>query len=88
MTSQFAPASEPTPSRFGYNCDLAFMEGDWKWERRSVELGALASAAHPTCDHFLPLLYVLGAQGEGESVSAFNQSFQEPSVSMKSFVLA
>jgi aromatic ring-opening dioxygenase catalytic subunit (LigB family) len=41
-------------------------------------------------DHgtWLPLMYMLGAQEPGETVATFNDSFQEPSVSMKSFVIA
>jgi 4,5-DOPA dioxygenase extradiol len=63
-------------------------DGDYQAVARFLDLGAVASAAHPTYDHFLPLLYVLGAQEDGESVSIFNDAFQEPSVSMKSFVVA
>jgi len=55
---------------------------------RFLDLGAVASAAHPTYDHFLPLLYILGIHEDGESVSVFNDAFQEPSVSMKSFLIA
>ncbi len=62
-------------------------DGDYGAVVDFLQLGALASAAHPTYDHFLPLLYVLGVQEDGESVSTFNESFQEPSVSMKSFVV-
>jgi 4,5-DOPA dioxygenase extradiol len=63
-------------------------DGDYRAAVDFLQLGALASSAHPTYDHFLPLLYVLGVAEDGESVSSFNESFQEPSVSMKSFVVA
>jgi 4,5-DOPA dioxygenase extradiol len=62
-------------------------EGDHQAAVRFLDLGAVASAAHPTYDHFLPLLYVLGVHADGDSVTTFNEGFQEPSVSMKSFVI-
>jgi 4,5-DOPA dioxygenase extradiol len=44
--------------------------------------------AHPTYDHYLPLLYCLGAHGGGDaSVKSFCDGFQEPSISMRSFEL-
>lgn len=51
-------------------------------------LGDLARLAHPTHDHFLPLLYALGVAGPGAAVRSFNDGFQWPGVSMRSFVLA
>lgn len=62
-------------------------DGDYASVARFLDLGPVAASAHPTYDHFLPLLYVLGVQGPGESVTSFNDSFQEPSVSMRSFVV-
>jgi 4,5-DOPA dioxygenase extradiol len=52
-----------------------------------LDMGNVALAAHPTYDHFLPLLYILGVRSEEETVTVFNDAFQEPSVSMKSFVI-
>jgi 4,5-DOPA dioxygenase extradiol len=52
-----------------------------------LDMGNVAHAAHPTYDHFLPLLYILGVRSEEETVTVFNDAFQEPSVSMKSFVI-
>jgi 4,5-DOPA dioxygenase extradiol len=48
------------------------------------KLGALAALAHPTYDHFLPLLYVLGMQHGEDSIQFFNQDFDLSSVSMRS----
>jgi 4,5-DOPA dioxygenase extradiol len=62
-------------------------DGDYQSVVNFLDMGAVASSAHPTYDHFLPLLYVLGAQTEGDRVTTFNVGFQEPSVSMKSFVV-
>jgi len=50
-------------------------------------LGSVAAQSHPTYDHFLPLLYCLGAKMEGDVVTTFNDSFQWPAVSMRSVML-
>jgi 4,5-DOPA dioxygenase extradiol len=49
-------------------------------------LGALAQQAHPTYDHFLPLLYAAGAADETEPPRFFNTSFQGASISMRSAI--
>jgi 4,5-DOPA dioxygenase extradiol len=41
--------------------------------------------AHPTHDHLLPLLYVLGVQSAAESIHSFCDGFQYKSISMRSF---
>ncbi len=48
------------------------------------KLGALASRAHPTIDHYLPLLYVMGMRDEEDNLEYFNDSFDLASVSMRS----
>lgn len=50
------------------------------------KLGSLARMAHPTHEHFLPLLYAAGAVDAGEPVKFFNTSFQLASISMRSMV--
>ncbi|NMM09397.1 MAG: 4,5-DOPA dioxygenase extradiol [Polaromonas sp.] len=50
------------------------------------KLGQLAKMAHPTYDHFLPLLYAAGAVDARESMRFFNTSFQGGSISMRSAV--
>ena len=50
------------------------------------KLGALARMAHPTHEHFLPLLYAAGAVDAGESMRFFNTSFQGGSISMRSMI--
>ncbi|MFW9907123.1 MAG: 4,5-DOPA dioxygenase extradiol [Candidatus Thorarchaeota archaeon] len=47
-------------------------------------LGELARKAHPTPDHFLPLVYVLGATSSEEEVHVFNQYYMAGSLSMTS----
>ncbi|WP_422822857.1 4,5-DOPA dioxygenase extradiol [Variovorax humicola] len=51
-------------------------------------LGAVATQAHPTHDHYLPLLYAAGAVEAGESPRFFNADFQSASISMRSVVWA
>jgi 4,5-DOPA dioxygenase extradiol len=50
------------------------------------KLGSLAQLAHPTYDHFLPLLYAAGAVEPGEPLRFFNASFQAASISMRSAI--
>jgi 4,5-DOPA dioxygenase extradiol len=52
-----------------------------------LSLGSLASLAHPTYDHFLPLLYTLGLVEPGGPVETFCEGFQWPGISMRSLVL-
>lgn len=68
------------------------------WAARCIESGNLsaladfqaqgetAAQAHPTHEHYLPLLYAAGAAQQGEPVRFFNTSFQAPSISMRSVV--
>ena len=50
------------------------------------KLGALAKMAHPTYEHYLPLLYAAGAVDAKEPMRFFNTSFQAGSISMRSVV--
>ena len=51
-----------------------------------LKLGAVARQAHPTHDHYLPLLYAAGAVSAKEDVKFFNANFQAASISMRSIV--
>lgn len=51
-------------------------------------LGQLAKLAHPTYDHYLPLLPILGLVEEQDQLFTFNDSIDLGSVSMLSFVAA
>ena len=48
------------------------------------KLGSLAAMAHPTYEHYLPLLYAAGAVEAKEPMRFFNTSFQGGSISMRS----
>ncbi len=49
-----------------------------------LALGQLAKMAHPTHDHFLPLLHAAGAAQDGEAPVYFNEGFQLGSIGMRS----
>ncbi|HXE21088.1 MAG TPA: 4,5-DOPA dioxygenase extradiol [Rhodoferax sp.] len=50
------------------------------------KLGSVAQQAHPTYEHYLPLLYAAGAVDAGEPPRFFNTSFQLASISMRSVI--
>ena len=50
------------------------------------KLGSLAKMAHPTHEHYLPLLYTAGAVDAKEPMRFFNANFQGGSISMRSVV--
>jgi 4,5-DOPA dioxygenase extradiol len=50
------------------------------------QMGSVAQMAHPTWEHYLPLLYAAGAADPGESVTFFNEGFQGASISMRSVI--
>ena len=47
-------------------------------------LGASASMSIPTAEHFLPLLYVLGAKDTADNLGFFNETIDLGSISMRS----
>ncbi len=49
-----------------------------------LSLGAVAQQAHPSHDHYLPLLYAAGAARASEMPRFFNTGFQSASISMRS----
>jgi 4,5-DOPA dioxygenase extradiol len=63
-------------------------EGNYQAVVDFQKLGSVAAQAHPTYDHFLPLLYCLGVKSEQDEVRVFNDNFQWPAVSMRSLVIA
>jgi 4,5-DOPA dioxygenase extradiol len=49
-------------------------------------MGQVAHMAHPTYDHYLPLLYAAGAVQAGDSPRFFNTGFQAASIAMRSVI--
>jgi 4,5-DOPA dioxygenase extradiol len=50
------------------------------------QLGAVAQMAHPTWEHYLPLLYAAGAVHADDEPRFFNEGFQGASISMRSII--
>jgi 4,5-DOPA dioxygenase extradiol len=50
------------------------------------KLGQVAQLAHPSYDHYLPLLHAAGAAEPGEKMRFFNERFQSASISMRSVI--
>ena len=50
------------------------------------KLGQVAKMAHPTYEHYLPLLYAAAAVNAREPMRFFNTSFQAGSISMRSVI--
>ncbi|QNN57656.1 4,5-DOPA dioxygenase extradiol [Diaphorobacter ruginosibacter] len=61
-------------------------QGDLGALARFQDLGRVAQMAHPTHDHFLPLLHAAGAVHDGETPRFFNADFQMASISMRSVI--
>lgn len=50
------------------------------------QIGPVAQLAHPTYDHYLPLLYAAGAADPKDPVRFFNTSYQAASIAMRSVI--
>lgn len=60
--------------------DGAALTGMLDWD------GGVGRLAHPSHEHYLPLLYAAGAAGEGAVPTFFNEGFQGASIGMRSVV--
>ncbi len=52
------------------------------------KLGSLATIAHPSNDHYLPLMYTLGLRNPKDKFEFFNTGFDMGSISMRSLILS
>jgi 4,5-DOPA dioxygenase extradiol len=52
------------------------------------KMGEIAELAVPTDEHYLPLLYIIALQEEGEKVEFIHESIQNGSMAMRSFVIS
>ena len=77
---------------FGYDWAMEFdatvarylEQGNFAALRDFQALGVMAQQAHPSHEHFLPLLYAAGAVDADEAPQFFNTGFQAGSISMRS----
>ena len=60
--------------------------GDLAALARFHDLGQVAQMAHPTFEHYLPLLHAAGAVHPGETPQFFNSDFQMAAISMRSMI--
>ncbi|MPM51455.1 4,5-DOPA dioxygenase extradiol [bioreactor metagenome] len=60
--------------------------GDLQALTRFQDLGRVAQLAHPTFDHYLPLLHAAGAVHDTEMPRFFNSDFQMGAISMRSVI--
>jgi len=82
------------PSNQAYDWNVEFdqkvaaliTKGDQTGLADFQKLGTVAQMAHPTHEHFLPLLHAVGATDAGEPVRFFNDSYQAASLAMRSVV--
>ncbi|WP_211252246.1 4,5-DOPA-extradiol-dioxygenase [Marinobacterium jannaschii] len=63
-------------------------DGNWQAAVDFRELGKLSYLAHPTEEHYLPLLYTLGAAREQDQLHFFNEALVEGAISMRSLLLS
>lgn len=83
-------AAAPTvwASAFDAFVDEAFEAGNAGALTQLAPLGETAQLAHPTPEHYLPLLYALGVRHEGDRAYTFYEGFDYGTISMRSFLLA
>jgi len=53
-----------------------------------TNLGAIANMAHPSNDHYLPLIYTLGLRHPADTKSYFTENFDLGSISMRSVMFS
>lgn len=52
------------------------------------KLGKIATMAHPTNDHYLPLMYAVGLRNKKDEFGFFNNTFDLGSISMRSVIFS
>jgi 4,5-DOPA dioxygenase extradiol len=83
-----APGAKPYDwaEAFDAHIGKALEQRDFNSVVNAGALGRIAQLAHPTAEHFLPLLYTIGTAQPRENLTFFNQSFDMASISMRSFI--
>jgi 4,5-DOPA dioxygenase extradiol len=87
-TRRGAPAMQAYDWAFEFDARTAGLleQGALAELARFQQLGQVAQLAHPTYEHYLPLLHAAGAAEPGEKPRFFNDRFQSASISMRSVV--
>jgi 4,5-DOPA dioxygenase extradiol len=85
-----APGGKPYDWAEAFDSHIAdlFEARDFDALTRISALGPLARAAHPTLEHYLPLIYTAGVADQQDTLQSFNASFDLGSISMRSFLFA
>ena len=65
----------------------AISRRDFRALAKPLSLARTLPLAHPTLEHYLPVLFPLGVADEKDELSFFNASIDMGSISMRSFVL-
>lgn len=83
-----ASATQAYPWAFEFDAKTAALIGQGALAQLAEfqQLGQVAQLAHPTYDHYLPLLYAAGAVDAADKMRFFNDRFQAGSISMRSVV--
>jgi len=83
-------AVEPYPFALEFSEIVGKWVDDREFEKvqRFQSLGELAQLAHPTHDHFLPLLNVLGTVGPGDELAWINRGIMSGSMDMRCLVVS
>ncbi|OJU89982.1 MAG: 4,5-DOPA dioxygenase extradiol [Burkholderiales bacterium 66-5] len=64
----------------------AVEQGDAQALADFQQWGEIAQLSHPSYDHYLPLLYAMGAVQKGEQLRFFNTGFQKAAIAMRSML--
>jgi len=82
--------SDEAPFDWAIEFDLFVKESIENKDHKALvnfkEKSKLATIAHPTIDHYLPLLYTLAIRDEKDQLTFFNDSFDLGSISMRSLI--
>lgn len=82
-----APADQTYDWAHDFDSSIAqHIESGWLSELQDFQKLPSSAQAHPSIEHFLPLLYAAGAADVTEPMRFFNTGFQAASISMRSVV--
>jgi 4,5-DOPA dioxygenase extradiol len=84
------PSAQPSDWAIEFDTIIseAISASDYKKVVQFRDLGALATLAHPTYDHFLPLMFILGLVQPTDKITYFNSSFDMGTIGMRSMIFS